>query len=109
MTEPGLHRRAANEAVACATNVGIDGVLIWNHEYMLASYNPVSDTFLLLNPWGNNEPPPLSFAQLEYEAGYYTIGDASGSLPFDSGDSSTSDAAYGGVAGDDRGVPCRSR
>lgn len=48
--------------------------LVWNHSYFVRSYDAATGMVQLGNPWGNDEPPPLSVQQLQQYAPWLTVG-----------------------------------
>jgi hypothetical protein len=59
------------------TNCGLYG----NHAYAIIGYNAGSDTFILYNPWGSNQPGPLTWSQLQATTSQLCVADAFGSVP----------------------------
>ena len=59
------------------TNLG----LYASHAYAIVGYNASTDKFTLYNPWGSDQPGPLSWAQLQATCTQMAIADTSGSTP----------------------------
>jgi hypothetical protein len=82
-----INALAAHDAVTASTissQAGSDVVGLYeDHAYMVQGYNAATDTFQLYNPWGDDNPPPLSYGQLRTFAGYFDIANASGTYPID--------------------------
>jgi autotransporter-associated beta strand protein len=70
----------SNEAVTVCTAGGGDG-LVQSHVYAVTAYNATNQTFTLYNPWGTDQPGPLTWAQLEATCAYFVYQDASGTQP----------------------------
>ncbi len=76
---------AAHEAVtigtqnwSAATNMG----LYANHAYAITGYNASTNTFTLYNPWGFDQPGPLTWAQLQATCTQLCACSTSGTVPF---------------------------
>ena len=74
----------ANEAVTIGTinlpNDPTDG-LYSDHAYNVVSYNSGSGMFTLYNPWGMDQPGPLSWTQLTNDCDGFTVANPSGTQP----------------------------
>ena len=70
---------AANQAVTMGTNGdGGDG-LYGDHAYMVISYTSAGGgTFTLYNPWGCDQPGPLTWTQLTNDCDFWVIANTSG-------------------------------
>ncbi len=70
-------------AAAIGTNSTIDPAtgLHINHAYGVIGYDSQSGTFTLYNPWGFDQPGPLSWAQLQQNCSGFQTADPSGSVP----------------------------
>ena len=66
---------ATNDAYA--TYLG----LYANHAYAIVGYNSSTDKFTLYNPWGSNQPGPLTWSQLQATTSQMAVADTSGSMP----------------------------
>ncbi len=84
-----------------------DLLLYESHMYSVVSYDPTKKTFLLHNPWGSCPPetggPPtqprgMTWAELNADSDYLCIADASKSVPFLTGASTTTSAVKTGTA-----------
>jgi hypothetical protein len=86
MIEQGLIEAiTANRPLTAGTNYNPGNGLVPDHAYTVIGYNPVSDAFLLYNPWGCDQPPPLSCAQLQASVDFYFSADTSTSMSFGTG------------------------
>lgn len=52
---------------------GTTNSVVSNHAYIITGYNSATKTFTLYNPWGSNQPPALTFAQLTANFGYMAV------------------------------------
>ncbi len=59
------------------TNLG----LYSSHAYAIIGYNASTDKFTLYNPWGSNQPGPLTWSQLQATCSQLAVADTSGSTP----------------------------
>ena len=66
-----INALAANEAVTIGTQrwsrAPLDG-LYANHAYAIIGYNAPTNKFTLYNPWGFDQPGPLTWSQLQSAA-----------------------------------------
>jgi hypothetical protein len=74
---------AAHKAVTIGTLQwsGTKYGLYANHAYAIIGYNASADTFTLYNPWGSNQPGPLTWSQLQDSTTQMAIADTSGTVP----------------------------
>jgi hypothetical protein len=75
---------AANKAVTIGTiNLPSDPYdgLYGDHAYNVVSYNASTGMFTLYNPWGIDQPGPLSWTQLTQDCDVFTVADPSGTTP----------------------------
>ena len=59
------------------TNLG----LYASHAYAMIGYNASTDKFTLYNPWGSNQPGPLTWSQLQATCSQLAVANTSGSTP----------------------------
>jgi hypothetical protein len=73
---------AANEAVTIGTLSwnGTEDGLYPSHAYAITGYNPSNDTFTLYNPWGNSQPNPLTWSQLQATCSQLCVDNPAGSV-----------------------------
>jgi len=80
-------KQVAIDALAAKKAVTI-GTLQWSgtnlglyasHAYAIVGYNASTDTFTLYNPWGSNQPGPLTWTQLQATCSQLAVADTSGS------------------------------
>jgi Calpain family cysteine protease/Bacterial Ig-like domain (group 2) len=74
----------ANKPVTASTYDNPGNGLVGNHVYTVIGYDSASDTFLLYNPWGCDQPSPLTISQLQASVAFFFSADASVSVPFGS-------------------------
>ncbi len=55
---------AAGKAVTIGTYGSVGNGLVGGHAYTVTGYDPVTQKFTLDNPWGYNDPVPLTWTQL---------------------------------------------
>jgi len=67
----------ANDPLTAITNDYPGNGLVGPHSYKIIGYNSASDSFQLYNPWGFDQPPPLTFSQLEVSIANFEYADAS--------------------------------
>jgi hypothetical protein len=74
---------AAKKAVTIGTLqwTGTNLGLYASHAYAIVGYNASTDKFTLYNPWGSNQPNPLSWSQLQATCTQMAVADTSGSTP----------------------------
>jgi hypothetical protein len=72
---------ASHKSVTIATDGQDADGLYGDHAYGVIGYNSSTDTFTLYNPWGCDQPGPLSWAQLEATCYGFVVADPSGSVP----------------------------
>ncbi|MGA2033365.1 MAG: C2 family cysteine protease [Thermoguttaceae bacterium] len=72
---------AANQSVTTGTNSNGGDGLYGEHAYVVLSYNSGAQTFMLYNPWGSNQPGPLTWNQLVADCDVFTIADPTGTVP----------------------------
>ena len=58
-----------------------------SHAYAIVGYNATTDKFTLYNPWGSNQPDPLTWSQLQADCTQMAVADTTGSLPISGGGS----------------------
>jgi hypothetical protein len=84
------NKQVAIDALAAHKAVTI-GTLQWSgtkyglyatHAYAIVGYNPSTDMFTLYNPWGSNQPGPLSWSQLQATCSQLAVAGTSGTVPF---------------------------
>jgi len=105
--QTAINALAAHEAVTIGTLQwsGTTDGLYADHAYAIIGYNAGSDTFTLYNPWGMDQPGPLTWGQLQADCSQLAVADASGSVVI--GASQGSPAVHAGqfrAAGPARGV-----
>ena len=62
LVEPALiNAISANKPVTAGTYYDPGNGLVGSHAYTVIGYDSASDTFLLYNPWGCDQPSPLTF------------------------------------------------
>lgn len=71
----------ANKAVTIGTNGSPGNGLYGSHAYAVIGYDAATGKFTLYNPWGSNQPGPLTWAQLQQSCSSYVVADASGTTP----------------------------
>jgi hypothetical protein len=89
MTDP-------TDAVTIATNASTSrsSGLFGDHAYMVLGYNSANGTFQLYNPWGMDQPPPLSWQQLQANCDGFTVADTTGSVSFGATGVASASAPY---------------
>jgi hypothetical protein len=65
-------------AVTAGTKSTVAAGLVSGHAYTVVSFNSTNNTFVLDNPWGFNDPGPLTWAQLQGSFTIFTTTSASG-------------------------------
>ncbi|HWB13563.1 MAG TPA: C2 family cysteine protease [Pirellulales bacterium] len=75
-----INALAAHQAVTIGTSSAQYG-LVADHAYAITGYSASSGTFTLYNPWGFNQPGPLTWSQLEAACDGFVVATTSGSTP----------------------------
>ena len=65
-------------AVTAGTKSSVAAGLVSGHAYTVMSFNSSNNTFVLDNPWGFNDPSPLTWAQLQASFTIFTTTSATG-------------------------------
>ena len=71
---------AANRPLTAGTVDSPGNGLFPRHAYTVIGHDSASDTFLLYNPWGRDQPPPLTCAQLQADIDFFFSADTSTSV-----------------------------
>jgi hypothetical protein len=89
--QTAINALAAHDAVTIGTLnwSGTQDGLYADHAYAIIGYNAASDTFILYNPWGMDQPGPLTWSQLQADCSQLAVADASGSVPIGASQDST--------------------
>ncbi|HKM55924.1 MAG TPA: C2 family cysteine protease, partial [Isosphaeraceae bacterium] len=74
---------SSNEAVTIDTYQAGNG-LYASHVYMVVGYTMATDTFQLYNPWGVDQPGPLTWTQLSADCEAFWAAGTSGTVPIGS-------------------------
>ncbi len=86
---PNTNKQVAVSALAAKKAVTV-GTLQWSgtylglyatHAYAIIGYNASIDKFTLYNPWGSNQPGPLTWSQLQSTCSQLVVASTSGSVP----------------------------
>ena len=89
---PSTGKQVAINALAAKKAVTI-GTLSWSgtnlglypsHAYAIVGYNASTDRFTLYNPWGSNQPGPLSWSQLQATCTQLVVCSTAGSVSISS-------------------------
>jgi hypothetical protein len=72
---------AAHKAVTTGTDSNPGYGLYGDHAYAVVGYNSANATFTLYNPWGCDQPDPLTWNELASNTFMFTVADPSGSVP----------------------------
>ncbi len=93
MTDP-------SDAVTIATNTHTSrsSGLVGDHAYMVLGYDSANGTFQLYNPWGVDQPPALSWQQLQANCEGFTVAGTTGSVPFGSAGVASASAPLTAIA-----------
>jgi len=75
---------SSNEAVTIGTYQAGNG-LYASHVYMVVGYTMATDTFQLYNPWGVDQPGPLTWTQLSADCDAFWVANTSGTVPIGNG------------------------
>jgi len=75
---------SSNEAVTIGTYQAGNG-LYASHAYMVVGYTMATDTFQLYNPWGVDQPGPLTWTQLSADCEAFWVANTSGTVPIGNG------------------------
>jgi hypothetical protein len=78
-----INALAAHKAVTIGTLdwTGTVFGLYADHAYAIVGYNASTDTFTLYNPWGSNQPGPLTWSQLQGVTSQMAVASTSGTVP----------------------------
>jgi hypothetical protein len=76
-----INALAANEAVTIGTSTANYG-LVASHAYGITGYDASTGTFTLYNPWGFDQPGPLTWSQLVATCDGFVVAVTSGSVSF---------------------------
>jgi len=77
-----INALGSNEAVTIGTKSNPGNGLYGPHAYAVTGYNAASGTFTLYNPWGTDQPGPLTWSQLGANCQCFVVADPSGTVPF---------------------------
>jgi hypothetical protein len=82
-----INALAAHKAVTLGTLSwsGTQYGLYATHAYAIIGYDGSTDTFTLYNPWGSNQPGPLTWSQLQASVSQIVVADASGTAAISGG------------------------
>jgi hypothetical protein len=69
-----INALTAGKAVTAGTWIEADG-LYAPHAYVVLSYNSITDTFQLYNPWGFDHPGPLTWSILQTDCDGFVVTD----------------------------------
>ena len=71
--------------------------LVGSHTYTVIGYDSASGTFLFYNPWGCDQPSPLTFSQVQASVAFFFSADASVSVSFGSAPFGCSGPGFAGL------------